>query len=192
MQTPHCWRLLLILGWIAISHLTPARAQDPAGNLAKIREGMSKLAPLVGKWSAVALFHDGDKVTENDGTWEIRWALEDTYLEFRVAMHRKGDPSHHSGFITYVTYNPRTQQYDGTYFYTRSAFRVTETGVYDEKTKQFRTQAFIPLEDGVHDENVRSINDLSDPNKIVQTHYSRYSDEAVERMQVQFTLTREP
>ena len=191
MQKPHCCRLLLILGWIVISHLTPARAENPAADYAKIREGMSKLVPLVGKWSAVALFHDGDKVTENDGTWEIRWALEDTYLEYRVTMHRKGDPSHHNGFITYVTYNPRTQQYDVTYFFTRSAIRVTETGVYDEKTKQFRTQALIPLEDGIHDENVRSINDLSDPNKIVHTHYSRYSNEAAERMQVQFTLTRE-
>jgi hypothetical protein len=191
MQKPNCCRLLLILGWIVISHLTPARAENPAADYAKIREGMSKLVPLVGKWSAVALFHDGVKVTENDGTWEIRWALEDTYLEYRVAMHRKGDPSHHNGFITYVTYNPRTQQYDVTYFFTRSAIRVTETGAYDEKTKQFRTQALIPLEDGIHDENVRSINDLSDPNKIVHTHYSRYSNEAVERMQVQFTLTRE-
>jgi Protein of unknown function (DUF1579) len=191
MQKPHCCRLLLILGWIVISHLTPACAEDPTANYAKIREGMSKLAPLVGKWSAVALFHDGDKITENDGTWEINWALEDTYLEFRDAMHRKGDLNHHNGYITYVTYNPRTQQYDLTYFYTRSALRVTETGVYDEKTKQFRTQAFVPLEDGVRDENVRSIYDLIDPNKIVETHYSRYSNEPVERMQVQFTLTRE-
>jgi hypothetical protein len=191
MQKLRCVRSLLILGCIVISRLTPAPAQNPGADYAKIREGMSKLTPLVGKWSAVALFHDGDKVTENEGTWEIGWALEDTYLEYRVAMHRKGDPSHHNGFISYVTYNPRTQQYDVTYFYTRSAIRVTETGVYDEKTKQFRTQAFIPLEDGTRDENVRSINDLSDPNKIVNTHYSRYSNESVERMQVQFTLTRE-
>ena len=191
MQKQDCGRCLLILGWIVISLLTPAPAQNAAANYAKIREGMSKLAPLVGKWRAVALFHDGDQVTENDGTWEIAWVLDDTYLEYRVAMHRKGDPSHHNGFISYVTYNPRTQQYDVMYFYTRSALRVTETGVYDEKTKQFRTQAFIPLEDGTRDENERSINDLSNPNKIVHTHYSRYGNEAVERMQVQFTLTRE-
>jgi hypothetical protein len=35
----------------------------------------------VGRWHAVALFHDGDKVTENDGTYDIKWTLEETYRE---------------------------------------------------------------------------------------------------------------
>src|SRR5262249_671167 len=165
---------------------------DPASDYDKIQEGLTKLSPLIGKWNAVALFHDGDKVTENDGTYEIDLALEKTYLRFQVELHRKGDPSHHHGFIIYVTYNPATRQYQSTYFYTRWAMRVTETGEFDDHRHEFRTTAFIPLEDGVHDENVRTITDLNDPNKIVYTHYSRYSHEHTERMNVQITLTREP
>jgi hypothetical protein len=189
-KTSHS-RLLSILTALLTLSAIRAGAQDPAADYPRIREEMAKLAPFVGNWSAVALFHDDKTITENDGTWEIRWALENTYLEFRVAMHRKGDPSHHNGFVRFITYNPRTQQYDCTYFYTRWAGRVTETGVYDETTKQFRTKAFVPLEDGVHDENVRTIENLSDPNKIVHTHYSQKSNEPSERMQVEFTLTRE-
>jgi hypothetical protein len=188
-------RLLSTVALLALLSGIPTRGQDarqdPLADYAKIREAMSKLAPFVGQWNAVALFHDDTTITENDGTWEIRWALEDTYLEFRVAMHRKGDPSHHHGFVTFITFNPRTQQYDVTYFYTRWAGRVTETGIYDEKARQFITKAFIPLEDGVHDENVRTINDLSNPNKIIFTHYSQKSNEPKERLQVVFTLTRQ-
>src|SRR5262249_42351362 len=151
------------------------RAGDAAGDYAKIREGMSKLAPMVGKWRAVAMYPDKDGVTENDGTYDIRWALDETYLEFHVELHRKGDPSHHHGFVVYVTYNPVTRHYDSTYFYTRWALRVTETGEYDAATKEYRTKAFIPLEDGVHDEYVRTVTELKNPDKIVHTHYSRYS-----------------
>jgi hypothetical protein len=168
---------------------TVVRAQqDPLGDYAKIHTAMRKLAPFVGRWRAVAIWPDN---TENDGIWDIRWALENTYLEFRVAMHRRGNPSHHNGFVRFITYNPRTQQYDVTYLYTRWAGRVTETGVYDDATRQLRSKAFIPLEDGVHDENVRTIEDLSNPNKIVHTHYSQKSNEPKENLQVVFTLTRE-
>ena len=83
------------------------------------------------------------------------------------------------------------QQYDSTYLYTRWAIRVTETGEYDAATRQFRTKAFIPKEDGVHDENVHTVTDLKDPNKIVYTHFSRYDNQSTERMDVEITLTRE-
>jgi Protein of unknown function (DUF1579) len=174
---------------VTIGSLIAAHAQQD--QYPKIREGMSKLAPLVGKWNAIALFHDDDgSVTENDGTFTIAWALDETYLEYRVELHRKGDPTHHHSFITYVTFNPKTGQYDRTFFYSRSALRVTETGEYDAATHEFRTKCFIPLEDGVNDENVRTITNLKDPNRIVHTHYSRYNNQAVERMDVEFTLTR--
>jgi Protein of unknown function (DUF1579) len=183
--------LLAVLALIVAAPLTLTRADNPAADYTRIREGISKLAPLVGKWRAVALFYDGDKITENDGTYDIRWALEETYLEFREELHRRNDPSHHHELVLYVTYNPSNRQYDSTYFYSRWAIRVTETGEYDAVAREFRTKAFIPLEDGVHDENVRTITNLKDPNKIVYTHYSRYSNQARERMDVEITLTRE-
>jgi hypothetical protein len=105
-----------------------------------------------------------------------------------VELHRKNEPSRYHGFIIYVTYNPATQKYESTYFYTRRAMRVSETGEFDDAASEFRTKAFIPLGDGVHDENVRTVTDLKDPNKIVYNHYSH---QTAERMDVQITLTRE-
>jgi len=68
-------------------------AQTGASDFEKINEGLKKLIPLIGKWKAVALFHDGHKVTENDGSYEIDWALEKTYLQCQAKFHRKDDPS---------------------------------------------------------------------------------------------------
>ncbi len=68
--------------------------------------------------------------------------------------------------------------------------KVTETGEYDEATRDFRTRGFIPLEDGVNDETVRSITSLKDPNKIIYTHYSMRSPaETCQRMDLEMVLT---
>lgn len=185
--------VILVLCLALVTWLGPfrsVRAAD-AGSISdytKIRAGMNKLSPLLGKWHADAVFADG---RENVGTYDVHWALDDTYLEMEVDFHRKTDPSQHHGFVIYVTYNPATRHYESTYFYTRWAMRVTETGEFDEVANEFRTTAFIPLEDGKRDEHVRTIMGLKDPRKIVYDHYSRYSDQAAERMDVRITLTRD-
>jgi hypothetical protein len=46
------------------------------------------------------------------------------------------------------------------------------------------------VEDGVHDENVRTVTKIGDSNKIVYEHYSRYSNETTERLDLVITLTR--
>lgn len=182
--------LLLFTLIAAIAPVEGVRAAD-AGSISdytKIRAGMNKLSAMVGKWEADAVYADGH---ENIGTYDIHWALDDTYLEMEVDLRRKTDPSQHHGFVIYVTYNPATRHYESTYFYTRWALRVTETGEFDDVAKEYRTTAFIPLEDGKRDENVRTITELKNPNKIVYDHYSRYSDQANERMDVRITLTRQ-
>ncbi len=102
----------------------------------------------------------------------------------------KQDPKRYRKLTSFVTFNPRSNQYDSTYFYNRSALRVTETGDFDEATKEFRTKGFIPLEDGVNDETVRTITSLKDPTKILYKHYSRRSPkETCERMDLEIVLT---
>jgi hypothetical protein len=167
------------------------RAEDLAGDYGKIHAGMDKLAPLAGKWRAIARFHNGEKTIENDGAYDIGWALEQTYLECRVELHSKNDPSHHHELIIYITYNPATRRYESKYLYTRWALRVTETGEHDASKREFLTNAAIPLENGVHDEFVNTVTDLSDPKKIVYSYYRRYSSQKSERMDVQITLTRQ-
>jgi hypothetical protein len=157
----------------------------------KIREAMSKLAPLVGEWNAVYTFHDKDGVTENVGTESISFILDGSYLEFQWEYHRKNDPSHFRKLVSFVTFNIRTNQYDSTYFYRGNALRVTETGEYDPVLQEFRTRGFIPLEDGVNDEVVRTITGLKDANRILYKHYSRRSPaETCERMDEEVVFTR--
>jgi hypothetical protein len=166
-------------------------AQGRANDAQAIMSNMNYLNPLIGSWAALAEFHQKDGTLAYDtGTYKVSSVLEGTYLQMEVELHDKDNPSQHHSFLTFITFNPVTRKYDSTYFYSRWALRVTETGEYDPKTKEFRTTAFIPLEDGVRDENVSTITKISDRNKIVYEHYSRYSDEKAARMNVVITLTR--
>lgn len=178
---------------IAFLWSLPAAPQRRADDAQAIFSNMSYLKPLVGAWRAVAEFHEKDgSLTYDLGSYKISIVLDGTYLQWEVELHDKDDPSKHHSFLNFTTYNPVTNKYDSTYFYSHWALRVTEIGEYDDKSKEFRTTAYIPLEDGVHDENVRTITSLSDHNKIVYEHYSRYSNESAERMNVVIRLTRQP
>jgi hypothetical protein len=157
---------------------------------AQIREAMDKLAPLAGKWNATWKFHRDGEIIERVGTDLISLVLDNTYLEWEVERHPKDNPERSQGMLIFTTFNPRTNQYDTTCFYKGSALRVTANGQYDAASHQLREKAFIPLEDGVRDENVRTIIDLSDANKVVYTHYSRFNDESAERMDLEIFLSR--
>ena len=180
--------ILLVTTILLFAATTPGRA-DEAERL-KIREGMKKLAPLIGRWNVVALFHDGETVAERLGSYEISSVLEDSYLEWKVELHRKDDPKRNSQFIIFTTFDPRTNHYVQTYFYKGWALRVTESGEFDDAAREYLTTALIPLEDDVHDEIVRTITSLRDPGRIVYTHYSRYGHQKAERMDVEITMTR--
>jgi len=171
----------------------PISAQGLADDAQAIFKNMENLKPLIGNWTAVVRFHDKDgSITEETGTYKISSALEGTYLEEQVEFHRKDDLTKHHSFLVFITYNPVTKKYDSTYLYSRWALRVTETGEFDEKTKEYRTTAFIPLEDGTRDENVRTITKLAKPNEIEYSHYSRYSNETSELLNLVVTMTPKP
>jgi hypothetical protein len=181
--------IYLILGVLAAT-ASPLLADD--AEYRKVRDGMSKLAPLIGKWNAAWTFHQGDGITRELGTTSITSVLDDTYLQLAVERHNEADPKRSRKMLTFVTFNPTSNQYDSTYLYSRSPMRVTETGEFDDRTREFRTTAFIPREDGVHDENVRTVMSLRTPDRVVYQHYSRYSHEASERMDLEIVLTRAP
>jgi hypothetical protein len=171
----------------------PISAQGRADDAQAIFKNMENLKPLIGNWTAVVRFHDKDgTITEEAGTYKISLALEGTYLEEQVEYHRKDDPTKHHSFLVFITYNPVTKKYDSTYLYSRWALRVTESGEYDEKTKEYRTTAFIPNEDGSRDESVRTITKLAKPNEIEYSHYSRYSNETSELLNLVVTMTPKP
>jgi hypothetical protein len=68
--------------------------------------------------------------------------------------------------------------------------RVTEDGVFDQQAKELQTSTLIPLEDGKRDEHVRSIYRLTGTNAFTLFHYSRYSDEPKERLDLVIKLHR--
>lgn len=180
------------LGFIIASLLVASAVRADDAEYAAIRSHMTKLAPLVGTWNAEATFYDAEGKVRREavGTYAISWALDETYLEWRVDLRRKEDPSHHNGFVIFLTFDPRDSAYHLTYFYTRWALRVSEQGQYDDATQELRTTAFIPDEDGKRDEHVRTILSLASPTRLVYTHFSRYEDEAAERRDLVIVLTK--
>jgi uncharacterized protein DUF1579 len=180
--------LLRVAAVLWVISVSTARADD--AEYRSIRQAMQKLGPMVGTWNTVWKFYDKDGVTEELGTTRIASVLEGTYLELVVDRHNKDNPQRHREMITFITFDPRTGHYDTTDFYSRWALRVTETGNFDDSTREFRTQAFIPKEDGIHDEKVRTITTIMDPERMVHTHYSRYDNETVERRDLEIVLTR--
>jgi hypothetical protein len=174
---------------LLLGAVSTAAAQ--AENANTIREHMDHLRPFVGSWSATYEFHEKDGTTlVEPGTWTVSWVLDETYLQVQAAYHRREDPSRHHAYINYITYDPVTKKYVLTFFYARSAIRVTEDGVFDEQTKELRTSALIPLEDGKRDEHVRNIYKLAGTDAPINFHYSQYSDEPSERLQLIIKLRR--
>jgi hypothetical protein len=182
--------LLSVFGF-ALLTCTALTAFATEAEYQKIRAQMNKLSPLIGKWNVTATFHGMDGgVREQVATWSVSSVLDDTYLEFQTERHSKNTPERSAKVVWYITFNPRTNQYELTYFYNKWGQRVTETGEYDEATREFRTRGYIPLEDGVNDETVRAIFSLKDQNKIVYTHYSmRASAETCQRVDLVMVCT---
>jgi hypothetical protein len=147
---------------------------------------------MVGNWSTIWKFHRDGEIIERVGTDSITVVLDRTYLEWKIERHPKDAPERSQTSLIFTTFDPRSNEYVMTHFYKGSSLRVTANGGYDEASHQLRAKAFIPLEDGVRDENVRTIIDLSDRNRIVYTHFSRFNNEASERMDLEIILTRKP
>jgi hypothetical protein len=185
---------LCALCLISLGLATSTRGQtgDEAARYAKIRDGLKKLLPLVDKWDVAVTFHALDgTVHEEVGTWNVSSVVDDTYLEFKTERHLKDNPKRHRLVLFYITFNPRSNQYDVTFFYNWSALRVTLRGEFDDATQELKTRGYIPQEDGINDETVDEIFSLKDPKRIVYKHYSMRSPrETAERLDVEMILTR--
>ena len=88
-----------------------------------------------------------------------------------------------------MTFNNDSSRYEVNYFYARSAMKVFEVGELNEGN-EFLTSAFVPLEDGQHDEYVRTITKLINSGKMHYLHFSRFDYEKTERKDFEAILTR--
>src|SRR5215831_18823800 len=82
-------KLILLTALVAVAAL-PLPGDEP--EYAKIRGGLQKLAPLVGSWKTVFSFYDKDGVTEEVGTTQVSYVLDETYLQLLVDRHNRKDP----------------------------------------------------------------------------------------------------
>jgi len=181
-----CAGLIAALGLIVS---TGAEATPP--NVKSIFDHMAKLRPLIGTWKAVIDFHARDgSVNPEAADYLIRPVLDGTYLEWDVTVYPVSNPRTPHSFMIMTTYNPETQKYDQTYFYSRQSLRVTETGDFDDARHEYTTVAFVPREDGVRDESVRTVTRFRDDGHVEYWHYSRYSDEKSPLMNFHATLSR--
>jgi Protein of unknown function (DUF1579) len=169
----------LIASLLATPPCTNPR-QPPRASITRAK--MRALAGLVGVWDAQTVFHEKDGKTPEHreiGTYTISWALDSSYLQWDLSLHARDNPAHTRHMMILQTYNPDSSRYEQTYFYKTSAMRVFETGTYDTVAREYRTAAFIPLEDGTRDEQVRTITKIGS-DTVVYTHYSRHSNEPAE------------
>jgi hypothetical protein len=187
----HLWSAVLAFALLSFAApATPVRAQASASDMGVIAENMAKLSPLIGTWDVKAEFHrrNGETVIQG-GSYVVRPVLKGTYLQCDVTLWPVGQPDRGHQFYIFITYDPVTAGYLSTYIYSGWSVRVTEHGVFDDATKQFRTSAYIPDEDGKRDEAVRTLTDLSRPKQIRYEHYSRYEDETGEAHDLTITLS---
>jgi hypothetical protein len=182
----------LLAGVIAAAGYAPtAMAETPA--VQSIFDHMAKLQPLVGTWKADVDFHERDGgIAQEAAVYVVRPVLDGTYLEWDVTVHLVADPRRAHSFMIMTTYNPDTGKYDQTYFYSRWAIRVTETGEFDDAAREFRTTAFIPKEDGSHDEFVHTVLRFGADKTVDYWHYSRYDNEKAEIMNLHAKLSPSP
>lgn len=152
---------------------------------------MAKLGSLVGKWKADIDFYDRDgKLIKETADYSVHPTLDGTYLEADVSVWRNDDASKRHGFKIMTTFNPDTGKYDQTYFYSRWAIRVTETGEFDDASQEYRTTAFIPLEDGKHDESVHTTTKFQPNGSVEYWHWSRYDNETTALMNFHAVLKK--
>jgi Protein of unknown function (DUF1579) len=184
------WRIFAaaICGTLAFASAAWPQA---AGDDRKILDNMAKLKPMIGRWRAAIDYHNRDGSVElRGGDYDIRPVLRDTYLQLDADIYRLNDRAKHHGFIMMTTYNPDTKKFDGTYFYTLWAMRVTEAGVFDDARQELAVDTFVPKEDGVHDETVHAVWKFNRNGTIEYWHWSRYDNEKAPLMNLHALLTR--
>ena len=182
---------LILLAVFVTTWATPPVNPEEAAKYARIQEGIKKLLPLVGKWDVAVDFHNQDgTIHKETGTCTITSVLDDTYLQFQTERHLPNNLRRHRLVLFFVTFNPKSNKYDITFFYNWSALRVTTTGNFDDSSQELRTKGYIPDEDGVNDETVAEVFDLKDHKRIVYKHYSmRSPQETAQRLDVEMVLT---
>jgi hypothetical protein len=179
---------VLLLAVVASNITCFANAQSAADT---IKLNMKKLQSFAGTWQAKTIFHLRDGTTAKEtGKYKISWTLDSCYLQWDIAL-QNDDSKKQRHMLILMTFNTDSARYDVNYFYAGWSMRVLEAGILNNDN-EFLTTAFIPLEDGVHDEYVKTVTRFTTPGNMHYVNFSRFNHEKTERKDFEASLTRLP
>ena len=114
----------------------------------EIKMKMKPFSEMIGEWHEESSYENREgKVSGEEGTISIAWALDSTYLrwEARITSKETGRKRQYSSWITYDT---EQGQYRQIYLYSGSANVITEYGQWVEAGTVFTTTTVLNLPDG--------------------------------------------
>jgi hypothetical protein len=180
--------MLKLLVFIVVgSTFSDVADAQTAGEIIKVH--MKKLQDFVGTWKAQTTFHlRAGRTRTETGPYQVSWALDGRYQQWNLEL--QNDSTQKTRFMMIlVTFNNDSSRYEVNYFYAGWPIKVFETGILS-RDNSFLTSAFIPLEDGKHDEYVKTITKLISSDQIEYLHFSRFDYEKAERKDFEAKLTR--
>ena len=154
----------------------------------EIKTRMKPFSEMIGEWHEESTYENREgKVSEEEGTISIAWALDSTYLrwEARITSKETGRQRQYSSWITYDT---ALGQYRQIYLYSGSANVITEYGQWVEAGIIFTTTTVLNLPDGTT-ERLRNALLMQGRDKILYLSWASF-DDAPEVNNYKSTLTR--
>src|SRR5258708_37748871 len=134
-------RTCLIAALAAVSAIVAATAAN-AGPAAGPEH--ARLIAMCGAWDVEMTFwlRPGGPGITTKGTSTIRPLFDGLFVEEKIEGLLNGTPF---TTLAWTGFNTATHQYEATRIASTNTIRIAETGVYDEKTKQFELKAEYPM-----------------------------------------------
>ena len=104
----------------------------------------ARLTAMAGTWDVELTFwfKPGGPGLTTKGTSTIRTLLGGLFIEEKIEGTLNGAPF---TTLAWTGYNTDSHKYEATRIASTNSIRIAETGIYDEKTKQFELKADDPL-----------------------------------------------
>lgn len=159
--------ILLVL----LSVTAEGQSPDPL-----IKSKMKELRGMIGTWDVeTKMISTNGKVVDEKGTYEIKWALDSTYLLLEGDL-RSSASGRIRKFVCWTTFDKSKERYRNIYLYSGTSFSVEETGAFDADSKKLRTTATLSLGDG-RTELLRTELEIKTKDLMIFNSWSRFGEE---------------
>ena len=140
---------------------------------AQIKTELAHLSTYVGNWNVESKFTSRSGNTRIErGTYRLRWALDSTYIQWEAELTNIGTDRRRC-FLSMVTYDPTSEDYVQTYFYSRRPNKITVNGTFDRVEGSFVTQTVLTLSDGTR-EDLRNVLSMETADRAVSRAWASF------------------